>query len=191
MFGLPSSAIAIAAAAADPASTSTDLGTPLTPSERHQLQEAELAGQNVEAVSHTAQAALPASFAGAWFDYADGGTIYVAFASRSCPSQALMAHLNRIAHLNTTAHVKATAVAAIHNVSATRLDALQAAVERTGARLARRGVIINATEIDIPNDRFLVTLDPASVRGSKAIMRKLYGSQGLAFTAPAPPAQAA
>lgn len=185
MFGLPASRRAIEAAAADPFSTDTDLGTPLTPAEHRQLLAADRFGLHVDAVSRAAQSALPGAFAGAWFEYPGGGTIYVAFTSRACPSQRLRSRLARIAGGRTVA------VPAARDATVTRLNALARAVNRDIARLRHRGVIINRTEIDTPGDRFLVTLDPSSVPRSRAIIRARYGSRGLAFTRPAPPARAA
>ncbi len=72
----------------------------------------------------------------------------------------------------------------------TRLNALARAVNRDTRKLRHLGVLINRTEIDVPGDRFLVTLDPSSVPRSRAIITARYGSRGLAFTRPAPPAQA-
>jgi len=185
MFGLPVSRRAIEAAAADPFSSDTDLGTPLTPAEHRQLLAAERFGLHVDAVSRAAQSALPGAFAGAWFEYPGGGTIYVAFTSHACPSQRLRSRLARIAVGRTVA------VPAARDATVTRLNALARAVNRDIARLRHRGVIINRTEIDTPGDRFLVTLDPSSVPRSRAIIRARYGSRGLAFTRPAPPARAA
>ncbi len=185
MFGLPSSRRAIEAAAADPSSTDTDLGTPLTPAEHRQLLAAERFGLHVDAVSRAAQSALPGAYAGTWFEYPGGGTIYVAFTSHACPSQRLRSRLARIAGGRTVA------VPAARDATVTRLNALARAVNRDIVRLRHRGVIINGTEIDTPGDRFLVTLDPSSVPRSQAIIRTRYGSRGLAFTRPAPPAQAA
>lgn len=185
MFGLSTSARSISAAAADHAASSGDLGTPLTRGERAQLLAAERAGQNVDAVSQAAQNALPASFAGAWYDYANGGTIYVAFAPPGCPDQALRTQLTQLAG------VRVVPVAAATGTTATRLDALQTAVERETAMLGSHGVIINRTEIDTPKDRFLVTLDPSSVPGAQQLMNARYGSQGLAFAPPARPAKPA
>lgn len=183
MFGLSTSAGSIAAAAADHAASSDDLGTPLKPAERAQLLAAERAGENVDAVSQAARNALPASFAGAWYDYAGGGTMYVAFAPPGCPDQALRTRLAQIAG------VRVVPVAAATGTTATRLDALQTAVERDTAMLANHGVILNRTAIDIPKDQFLVTLDPASVHGAQQLMKARYGSQGLAFAPAAPPAK--
>ncbi len=185
MFGLSASRQNIAAAAADPFSTSDDLGTPLTPAEHRQLLAADRFGLHVEAVSRAARTALPGSFAGAWFEYPHGGTIYVAFTSHACPSQRLRERLAQIAGGRTVP------VAAARNVTVTRLNALAGAVDRDITKLSRLGVIINRSEIDTPGDRFLVTLDPSSVPRARAIMRARYGSRGLAFTRPAPPAQAA
>lgn len=183
MFGLSTSAGSIAAAAADHAASSDDLGTPLKPAERAQLLAAERAGENVDAVSQAAQTALPASFAGAWYDYAGGGTMYVAFAPPGCPDQALRTQLTQLAG------VRVVPVAAATGTTATRLDALQTAVERDTAMLANHGVILNRTAIDIPKDQFLVTLDPASVHGAQQLIKARYGSQGLAFAPAAPPAK--
>jgi len=111
--------------------------------------------------------------------------MYVAFAPPGCPDQALRTQLTRLAG------VRVVPVAAATGTTATRLEALQTAVERDTAMLASHGVIINRTEIDTPNDRFLVTLDPASVAGAQQLMRARYGSQGLAFAPAAPPANTA
>ncbi|MDQ2760868.1 MAG: signal peptidase I [Actinomycetota bacterium] len=185
MFGLSATRQSIAAAAADPFSSSDDLGTPLTPAEHRQLLAADRFGLHVEAVSRAALTALPGSFAGAWFEYPHRGTIYVAFTSHACPSQRVRERLAQIASGRTVP------VAATRNVNVTRLNALAAAVDRDVTKLSRLGVIINRSEIDTPGDRFLVTLDPSSVPRAQAIMRTRYGSRGLAFTRPAPPAQAA
>jgi len=184
MFGLPASRRAIEAAAGDPFATDTDLGTPLTPAEHRQLLADDRFGLHVDAVSRAAQSALPGAFAGAWFEYPHGGTIYVAFTSHACPSQRLRSRLARIAGGRTIA------VPAARDATVTRLNALARAVNRDFARLRHVGVLINRTEIDVPGDRFLVTLDPSSVPRSRAIIRARYGSRGLAFTRPAPPARA-
>lgn len=185
MFGLPATRRAIEAAAADRFSSDTDLGTPLTSAEHRQLLAAERFGLHVDAVSRAAQRALPGAFAGAWFEYPGGGTIYVAFTSHACPSQQLRLRLAQIASGRTVA------VPAARDATVTRLTALACAVNRDTARLRHRGVIINRTEIDTPGDRFLVTLDPSSVPRAQAIITARYGSRGLAFTRPAPPARAA
>ncbi len=179
MFGLSATRQSIAAAAANPFSSSDDLGTPLTPAEHRQLLAADRFGLHVEAVSRAALTALPGSFAGAWFEYPHGGTIYVAFTSHACPSQRVRERLAQIAGGRTVP------VAAARNVNVTRLNALAAAVDRDVTKLSNR------SEIDTPGDRFLVTLDPSSVPQAQAIMRARYGSRGLAFTRLAPPAQAA
>lgn len=188
MFGLSTSARSISAAAADDAASSDDLGTPLTSAERTQLLAAERTGENVDAVSQAAQNAIPASFAGAWYDYAAGGTMYVAFGPQACPDQDLLTQLTQLAGVRTVP--VAVAVAAATGTTATRLAALQTAVERDVDMLSSRGIIVNRTEIDVPTDQFLVTLDPASVPDAQQLMRARYGSQGLAFAPAAPPANA-
>ena len=185
MFGLPTSPQSIAVAAADPAATSDQLATPLTPAENAQLLAANRTGLNLEAVSQAAQAALPGSFAGAWYEYDNGGTIYVSFTSQACPSRTLLSQLAHIAGTRTVA------VAAANNATVTRLSALDAAVNGDKTMLRSLGVIINRTESDTSRDRVLVTLDPSSHPNAKSLMTMRYGSQGLAFAAPAPRAQLA
>jgi len=182
MFGLPTSPQSIAAAAADPAATTDDLGTPLTPAEHAQLLAADSSGLNLEAVAQAAQAELPASFAGAAYQYGNGGTIYVAFTSQACPSQAQLA---QFAHMS---GVRTVAVGAANDSTITRLNALQTAVDADTPMLRSQGVLVNRTEVDTPHNQALVTLDPSSVPGAQSIMTKRYGA-GLAFAPAAPPAQ--
>ena len=177
-FGLSATRRSIAAAAADPFSTSEDLGTPLTPAEHRQLLAEDRFGLHVEAVLRAAQIALASSFAGAWFEYPHG--IYVAFTSHACPSQRLRSRLARIAGGRTVA------VAAAGDATALRLNDLARAVDRDTTKLRHLGVLINRTEIDTPGDRFPVTLDPASVPRSRTIMRARYGARARS----APPVQA-
>ncbi len=183
-FGLPATPAAIAGAAAEAGSTSTDLGTPLTAAERAKLASDKTAVEQSVAVGNVAAKALPGAFAASWFDYRENA-IVVTFTAAGCPDSAL------VSSLKAATNARVVLAQAAHDASAKRLASLQEALTRDGARLHGDGIVINRTAIQPNIDSVLVTLDPASASDAKARLSALEGSAGLVFTPTGPSLQLA
>jgi hypothetical protein len=119
MFDLPNDDASVDRAFGDNTATMSDLGTPMTASERAAFKFSQDAGRRVSDVAAKAEAALPISFGGAWFDYRAHGKIYASFTGDHCPDPAFLESLNGMST------VPVVAVQAAHGASKQRLDDLE------------------------------------------------------------------
>lgn len=172
MAGLPSDDASVAAAALDPLATTSDLGTPITVAERAQLQRAQTAGLRVADVEVVARASMPTSFGAAWFDYRDGGRIYVSFTDAQCPSEATLAALRQVSL------AEVVAVRAALQATDVRLRALHQEIRQDLLALAECGVLVNVVGRRSHLDAVVVTLDPASASDSREYLAGTYGAVG-------------
>lgn len=182
-FALPATSAVITAAAADPAATSTSLGTPLTQSEEQGFEATQAVVLNTAAVDAQAATDMPTTFAGAYYSYTPAAMILM-LTGPTCPDSA------ELAKLSTAAGVTVLPVLAPTATTYSRLLQLDDGISADLATLKSLGVIVTNSHVDVAGDRELVTLDPSSSATAVATMVQRYGAQGLAFTAPAGPARA-
>jgi hypothetical protein len=180
MFHLDASPRAVAAAAANPLSTETDLSTPLTPAEVRQLRTYQLAVGAQSDVDSTAARLQLADYGGVFPDPAVALLLDVVVAHGDC---AVLGRL-RTALPALTLH----AVAARNDASAAVLKHEYKLLNQHFKELVAHGVVVDEASVDAQSNAVVIKLDPSTSAGSDAFVRSLIGSVGVRITHDGQPA---
>ncbi|HET7174237.1 MAG TPA: hypothetical protein VFI30_08205 [Nocardioidaceae bacterium] len=184
MFGLDASAAAVAAAAADPASTSDQIGTPVTPAEAAVLAAQDAVGRQVNDVNEAGAAADPEGFAGAWLDPVDRSSVDVGVVGGDC------------AVLQTLAGdfpaLTLRGVQAAQGIGYARLQQAYQDLNDNLAALQAEGVVVDQVRPDIPADTVDVVLDASDPPSAEStVTAAAGGASGLTITGAGQPSTAA